>query len=205
MTNTKYNLNEIDPKTYLTSYKDEDGNIVYFSNYNSSADNSFPPIDNVNPLEVLKNFNLHKLRKKYQTPYFTPCHNSWEMDYVIVPYPNAQIRADKRIFFFYLFMINTNTKYLVVSSSYTKDAKHVVDVLKYIKYYFNIEHVKGDYDRALVAKRIYNYLKRNGIRFYFTKFKYYNGNRVVDRVIRTIRDMLDIFGPSASLLNEKHV
>jgi hypothetical protein len=47
-------------------------------------------------------------------------------------------------------MININTKYLVVSSSYTKDAKHVVDVLKYIKYYFNIEDVRGDYDRAFV-------------------------------------------------------
>jgi hypothetical protein len=54
MTNTKYNLNEIeiDPKTYLSSFKDEDGNTVYFSKYNSSTDSSFPSINNVNPLEV---------------------------------------------------------------------------------------------------------------------------------------------------------
>jgi hypothetical protein len=90
MTNTKYNFNEIDPTTYLSSYKDEDGNTVYFSNYN----NSFSSIENVNPLEVLKHFNLPKLRKKYQRPYFSPCHNSLEMDYVIVPYPNTQIRLD---------------------------------------------------------------------------------------------------------------
>jgi hypothetical protein len=158
MSNTKYNLNEIDPITYLSSYKDEDGNTIYFSNYNSSADNSLPPINNVNPLEVLKNFNLPKLRKKYQRPYFSPCHNSWEMDYVIVSYPKAQIRADNRKFFFYLFMININTKYLAISSNYTKNAKHVVNVLKYIKYYFNIEYVRGDYDSAFVAKETYKYL-----------------------------------------------
>jgi hypothetical protein len=80
---------------------------------------------------VLKDFNLPKLRKKYQSPYFSPCNNSWEMDYAIIPYPNTQIRVDNRHYFFYLFMININTKYLVVSSSYTKDAKYVVDVLKY--------------------------------------------------------------------------
>jgi hypothetical protein len=87
MTNTKYKFNEIDPTTYLILYKDEPSNTVYFSNYNSSAD-SFLSINNVNPLEVLKDFNLPKLGKKYQRPYFNPCHNSWEMDYVIVPYPN---------------------------------------------------------------------------------------------------------------------
>jgi hypothetical protein len=92
----------------------------------------------------LKDFNLPKLRKKYQRPYFSPCHNSWEMDYVIVPYANIQIREDNRKYFFYLFMININTKYLVVSFSCTKNAKHVVDVLKYMKHYFNVEHVKGD-------------------------------------------------------------
>jgi hypothetical protein len=127
------------------------------------------------------------------------------MDYVIVPYPNTQIRLDRRKFFFYLFVININTKYLVVSSSYTKNAKHVVDVLKYMKHYFKIEHVKGDYEKAFVAKETYKYLKENHINYYFTIFKYTNSNRVVDRVIRTIRDMVDRLGPSASLLNENLV
>jgi hypothetical protein len=129
MTNTKYNFNEIDPKSYLSSYKDEDGNYVYFSNYNSSANSTSPPIDDVNPLEVLKDFNLPKLHKKYQRPYFSPCHNSWEINYVIVPYPNSQRRVYNRKYFFYLFIININTKYLVVSSGYTKITDHVVNVL----------------------------------------------------------------------------
>jgi hypothetical protein len=102
-------------------------------------------------------------------------------------------------------MININTKYLVVSSTYTEDAKHVVDVLKYIKYYFNVEHIRGDYDVAFVVKGTYKYLKDNGIINYFTKFKYTNYNRVADRVIRTIRDMIDRLGPSALLLNEELV
>jgi hypothetical protein len=36
-------------------------------------------------------------------------------------------------------------------------------------------------------------------------FKYTNRNRVVDRVIRTIRDMVDTLGQPTSLLNEKLV
>jgi hypothetical protein len=36
-------------------------------------------------------------------------------------------------------------------------------------------------------------------------FKYTNRNRVVDREIRTIRDLIDRLGPSVSLLNEKLV
>jgi hypothetical protein len=100
-------------------------------------------------------------------------------------------------------MININTKYLVVSSSYTKDAKHVIEVLKYMKYYFNIEYIRGDYDTAFSARKTYKYLKDNSIRYYFTKFKYINRNRVVDRVIRTIRDMIDRLGLYASLLNEE--
>jgi hypothetical protein len=182
MTNTKYSLNEIYQKSYLSSYKDEDGNIVYFSNYNSSADSSFPPINNVNPLEVLK-----------------------EMNYVIVPYTNKHTHADKRKYLFYLFMININTKYLVVSSTYTIDIDYVIKVLKYMKYNFNIEHIRGDYDTAFTARKTYKYLNDNSIRYYFTKFKYTNGNRVVDRVIRTIRDMVDRLDPSAFLFNEKHV
>jgi hypothetical protein len=51
---------------------------------------------------------------------------------------------------------------------------------------------------AFVAKRTINYLKQNGIRYYFKKFKYTNRNRVVDRVIRTIRDII------VSLLQRKH-
>jgi hypothetical protein len=203
MTNTKYNLNKIDPITYLNSFKDEDGNTVYFSNYNSSTDSSFPPTNNVNPLEVLKNFYLPKLRKKFQRPYFSPYHNNLEMDYVILPYPDKQKRVDKRHYLFYLFMININIKYLVVSFGYTKDAKHIVDVLKYIKYYFNIEHVKGDYGRCFIARKTYKYLNENGIRYYFTRFKYTNRNRVVDRVIRIIKDMVDKLVLSASLLNEE--
>jgi hypothetical protein len=49
----------------------------------------------------------------------------------------------------------------VISSSYTKDAKHLVDVLKYIKYHFNIEHVRCDYDRVFVAKLTCKYLNDN--------------------------------------------
>jgi hypothetical protein len=67
--------------------------------------------------------------------------------------------------------------------------------LKHIKYYFNIEHVRGDYDRAFVGKEAYKYLKENDINFYFTIFKYTNRNRVVDRIIRTIRDMDDRLVP----------
>jgi hypothetical protein len=99
-------------------------------------------------------------------------------------------------------MININSKYLVVFSSYIKDAKHVIEILKYIKYYFCIDHVREDYHTTFITTKTYKYLKDNGIRYYFIKFKYTNRNRVVDRVISTIEDTIYRLRQSASLLNE---
>jgi hypothetical protein len=78
-----------------TLIQNDPGNTVYFSDFNSS-DGTFPLINNVNPLEILKDFKFLKFGKKYQRPYFNPCHNSWEMDYVNVSYPNKQICTDRK-------------------------------------------------------------------------------------------------------------
>jgi hypothetical protein len=91
------------------------------------------------------------------------------MEYIIVYYPNKQKPEDKGHYFFSLFKINFNTKYLVVSWNYIKNAKHVIEVLKYIKHHFYIEHVRGDCDRIFVVKRTYKYLNYDSIRYYFTK------------------------------------
>jgi hypothetical protein len=74
-----------------------------------------------------------------------------------------------------------------------------------VKYYFKIKHIRDDYDVVFVGKPTNKYLNDNSMRYYFTKFKYSICNRVVDRVIQTIWEMIDRLGPSASLLNEDFV
>jgi hypothetical protein len=52
-----------------------------------------------------------------------------------------------------------------------------------------IKFIRGDYDKAFVSDILTNYLTLGNIRYYFTPQMHTNRNRVVDRVIRTIRDM----------------
>jgi hypothetical protein len=194
-------LKKVQPLPYIYEFIDEDGNVAYKHEINLEHAQK---IDDVNPPSVLKDFNLAKLKKKYQRPYYSPLPDSWKMDYVIIPYnpfynPHKYYKKFKgNTAYYYLFLINLNTKYLVVSSNFHKDADHVVKVLKDLKSEYNINSIRGDYDKAFVGKKVINYLKKKRIEYFFSPYEYTNRNRVVDRVIRTIRDKIDRLGPNAS-------
>ena len=122
--------------------------------------------------------------KKLNRPYFSPHSGSWEIDYFHSgDNPDEEDNMHK-IYRFYLFCININTKYLVVypcevnqhpTSYFTL---HCIDDLR--KKY-EVKSVRGDGDRAFVHLP-------NEIKTYFSSSKYTNKNRVIDRVMRTIRD-----------------
>jgi hypothetical protein len=65
-------------------------------------------------------------------------------------------------------------------------------------YNLKIDNIRGDDDSAF-RNDLRNWLKENRITYYFSPFKYTNRNKVIDRVMRTIRDMFDIMGSSVQL------
>jgi hypothetical protein len=64
-----------------------------------------------------------------------------------------------------------------------------------------IKSIRGDYDKAFESDVLTNYLNLRNVRYFFTPQVFTNRNRVVDRVIRTIRDMFYNLGPNASLFD----
>jgi hypothetical protein len=144
---------------------------------------------------------LPPLHKKYWRPYFSPYLGSWEMDFMILKYkPKHNSRQEK--YLYYLFVININTKYLFIEDSEVKDVKIVINTLsRMMNEGLEIDNIRGDYESAFISNELRDWLQQYNIRTYFTKNVYTNRNRIVDRVMRTIRDMVDKLGIHASILN----
>jgi hypothetical protein len=88
-------------------------------------------------------------------------------------------------------MININTKYLIVSPLDTKTENEILSVLQKIINNFIVNNIRGDAEKAFLGNKIKNFLENKKINYYFTSNQHTNRNRVVDRVIRTLRDMMD--------------
>jgi hypothetical protein len=65
-----------------------------------------------------------------------------------------------------------------------------------------IDNIRGDDDRAY-GNDVKEWLDKHNIRYYFTSSPYINKNKIVDRVIRTIRDKFDQLGLRAHLYDVK--
>jgi hypothetical protein len=150
---------------------------------------------------------------RFQRPYFSPRFNSYEMDYVNTgkffdDYNKAMVQN-------YLFVININTKYLISIPLPMGAAPSIERTMEALSQVFvkllpkKIDSLRGDGDTAFgrtdyentlnnqpeISKRkqeqFLNFLKRNGVeRLYLSASKFTNKNKCVDRVIRTIRDII---------------
>jgi hypothetical protein len=162
------------------------------------------------PVKV-PDYQLKPLRK-FERPYFSPYFDSYEMDYVNTGkfFDNRNRTRVQN----YLFVININTKYLISIPLPKGAAPSVERTMEALTQVFQqlspntIESLRGDADTAfgsldattshlnLQTQRrkhnlFYNFLRENGVkRLYLSSSKFINKNRCVDRVIRTIRDMI---------------
>jgi hypothetical protein len=114
---------------------------------------------------------------------------------------NLKNADDGNLNFYYLFVININTKYLHVLPSFSKDEKTVIaSISELLEDNILIKSVRGDYDAAFVDS-LEAYLNKNNIKYFFSPYKYTNRNSLVDRAIRTIRDMFFNLGTDVSLFD----
>jgi hypothetical protein len=165
----------------------------------------------------IPDYQLKPLKKFYR-PYFSPRFNSYEMYYAVASF----LINSERKFRFYLFVININTKFLFVRPlpENTHPSIHITKILiedinnhlKSLKTDCKIDNIRADADtkfakmitdhtdnRAVLlgdfahnTNEFVNYLASENITLYLNKSSFVNKNRVVDRAIRTIPDMLDI-------------
>jgi hypothetical protein len=163
----------------------------------------------------IPDYQLKPLKKFYRS-YFSPRFNSYEIDYAVASF----LINNERMFKFYLFVININTKFLFVQPlpENTHPSIHITkiliedinDHLKSLRPDCKIDNIRGDADTkfakmiteytnnkiVLLGEFVYNknefidYLVFENITLYLNKSPFVNKNRVVDRAIRIIRDML---------------
>ncbi|KAA6360555.1 MAG: hypothetical protein EZS28_043918, partial [Streblomastix strix] len=141
--------------------------------------------------------NKVKPLNKLQRPYFSPKLGSWEIDLVFGVNPVTRRRQH------YLFAININTKYLVVIPLIVdeKNATYILAALKKLINQVYVNNIRGDGETGFKANIIRQFCEDNKISLYFTGSPFTQHNRVVDSVIRTIRngfgqDLLGFATPS---------
>lgn len=155
---------------------------------------------NQNTYEQINKFrymNPKLMKKKYSRKYFSPFINSYEADFVFFT-TNKDYKQ-----LIYLFVININTRYLYAIMIPTKDNIDIIKALNTLLQKINIDSIRFDGESSLNSKELKKYFKSKNIRTYSSSSKYTNHNRIIDRVIRTIRDGL--FKLSDSLTTERSV
>jgi hypothetical protein len=155
----------------------------------------------------LKEVTVSSLRK-FQRPYFSPRFDSWEMDFfiesivyegdeeeVIVKGKAKKIKNNMKIQKYYLIFVNINTKFAQLYPLYllqNRTTKFVTDCIEDLRSKgLKIDNLRSDKD-AVFRKDLEAFLKTKNIHYYATVLRYVNENRVVDRVIKTIRDAIGV-------------
>jgi hypothetical protein len=166
------------------------------------------------PTHYIKDYNINKNKKRYSNPYFSSDTGGWEIDFMVLLMwretalktfanwkENLKNADEGNSNFYYLLVININTKYLHVFPSFSKDEKTVIaSVSELLENNTLIKSVGGDYDAAFV-NGVEVFLSQNNIKYFFSPYKHTNRNRVVDRVIRTIRNLFFNLGTKVSLFH----
>jgi hypothetical protein len=155
----------------------------------------------------IRDYKLKPLLK-FERPYFSPNVNNYEMDCVLSGNTNP--------FRVYLFLININTRFLFVHplpDDTQRSQEHCVDALAEfnddLAPGYKIQNIRADGDKAFaymavapvpptvtLGRRVFKenpltlYLRDNNIKLFNFPSSYTNKCRIVDRAVRTIRDMV---------------
>ena len=133
---------------------------------------------------ITTDFNPKALQKKYQRPYFSPTFNSYEADLAFIS-NNPKLKNNN-----YLFLININTRYLYILLLNDKETSSLKRAFEKLIYYgLRINSIRFDGESGLNSKEMLKYFEDNNISVYSNSSPYINKNKIVDRAIRTIRDM----------------
>ena len=135
--------------------------------------------------------NPAKQQNKFQRPYFSPSFLSYECDLAFFDKLN------------YMFVINVNTKFLYVIYLANKNENEMIDAFMNLfhaksanvqtPHGLRINNLRFDGESALNSKILKQFFEKHNIKCYSNSSPYINKNRVVDRVIRTIRTAIDTY------------
>ena len=135
---------------------------------------------------VIHDKSEKNLKEKFSRPYFSPKHNSYEAD--LAEFENK--KREKLIK--YLFLININTKKLYIHQLEDKTGEEIINAIRTMIYHgLVINNIRMDAESGILSDTAKKFFQKRNIDMYITSSPYINKSRVVDRVIRTIRDMYE--------------
>ena len=134
--------------------------------------------------DSFKDVNPKLMKKKYSRKYFSPYFNSYEADLVFFR-TNENLKP-----IIYLFIININTRYLYAIQLPSKHNDDIIRAFNTILSKIKINNLRFDGESSLNSKELIKYFKYKNIKTFSSSSNYTNHNRIIDRVIRTIRDGL---------------
>ena len=138
----------------------------------------------LNNINKFKDVNPKLMKKKYSRKYFSPYLNSYEADLVFFT-TNEKLKQ-----IIYLFVININTRYLHAIQLPSKDNIDIIKAFNTLLSKIKINNIRFDGESSLNSKQLIKYFKYKNIKTFSSSSRYTNHNRIIDRVIRTIRDGL---------------
>ena len=131
-----------------------------------------------------KDLNPNKQQEKLQRPTFAKYVNSYELDLMFFNY-NKKFQAA-----IYLVLININTRFAYIVLIPDKSAESVMRAISKLIYYgAKIANIRYDGEMALDSRDMKDFWNMMNVNFYRSTSKYTNKTRIVDRFIRTLRDL----------------
>lgn len=131
-----------------------------------------------------KDINPEKQQDKFQRHTFAKYVNSYELDLMFFTYnPNFEAAI-------YLVLININTRFAYIVLIPDKSVESIKRAISKLIYYgMKITNIRYDGELALNSLEMQEFWRMLNINFYRSTSKFTNKNRIVDRFIRTLRDL----------------
>ncbi|KAI5535498.1 integrase core domain containing protein family [Trichomonas vaginalis G3] len=124
---------------------------------------------------------IQPLKEKFSRPSFAPYPYSYEIDHL--EYSKGNVT--------YLFAINVNTRYLYCIPVKGKTEQETRRAIQYLLDHERVDNIRGDCDKGFQAAMAHYFPQIN---FYFSSSPYTFHNKIVDAVMRTLRDALGVNG-----------
>ncbi|KAI5542362.1 integrase core domain containing protein family [Trichomonas vaginalis G3] len=124
---------------------------------------------------------IQPLKEKFSRPSFAPYPYSYEIDHL--EYSKGNVT--------YLFAININTRYLYCIPVKGKTEQETRRAIQYLLDHERVDNIRGDGDKGFQATMTHYFPQIN---FYFSSSPYTFHNKIVDAVMRTLRDALGVNG-----------
>ncbi|KAI5500731.1 integrase core domain containing protein family, partial [Trichomonas vaginalis G3] len=124
---------------------------------------------------------IQPLKEKFGRPSFAPYPYSYEIDHL--EYSKGNVT--------YLFAININTRYLYCIPVKGKTEQETRRAIQYLLDHERVDNIRGDGDKGFQAAMTHYFPQIN---FFFSSSPYTFHNKIVDAVMRTLRDALGVNG-----------